>query len=342
MGYSFNISTFNNVLRELSADYIIYAPVKIFNKGVFSDTDLVTYGQIKTLEDIEFEEKSHFSSKEIFFPITQTLFYFTEDAFSLPKISPKKIIIFCRPCDANGIQRLDQIFLKNGDLMDNYYNELRKKVHLFVLECKYSFDTCFCVSMGANKVDRYSAFIRRAGDTVLCDVSVDFEDRFSKYGTYVNMTPVFIESNDIKVDIPEKIPKSIFYHKLWDEYSERCIACGRCNVVCPTCSCFTMQDIFYEDNPYCGERRRVWASCMIDGFTDMAGGNSFRKNKGERMRFRLLHKIHDFKQKFGSNHHMCVGCGRCSDVCPENISFTACIQKLNQAVQSSDQRGLKS
>lgn len=53
---------------------------------------------------------------------------------------------------------------------------------------------------------------------------------------------------------------------------------------------------FYKENENVGERRRVWASCQVDGYTDIAGGNSFRKKQGERMRFKTMHKIHDFKK----------------------------------------------
>ena len=53
---------------------------------------------------------------------------------------------------------------------------------------------------------------------------------------------------------------------------------------CPTCTCFTMQDLFYSENGKVGERRRIWASCMVDGFTDVAGGGSYRKKNGERIR----------------------------------------------------------
>lgn len=98
--------------------------------------------------------------------------------------------------------------------------------------------------------------------------------------------------------------------------------------VCPTCTCFTMQDIFYKDNPKAGERRRVWASCQVDGYSDIAGGHSFRQSQGERMRFKVLHKVADYKKRFG--YHMCVGCGRCENVCPEYISYVACLQKLKE------------
>ena len=117
---------------------------------------------------------------------------------------------------------------------------------------------------------------------------------------------------------------------MWDEYSERCIACGRCTFVCPTCTCNSMQDIYYSDNENVGERRRVWASCQVPGYTTMAGGHEFRKSNGEKMRFKIMHKVYDYKKRWG--YHMCVGCGRCDDICPEYISVSGCINKLQDAM----------
>ena len=131
-----------------------------------------------------------------------------------------------------------------------------------------------------------------------------------------------VTKDAVSVKIPDALPENAATLDLWKDYSSRCISCGRCNFVCPTCTCFTMQDLFYRDNDHgrAGERRRVWASCQVDGYTDMAGGICFRKDPGERMRFKVLHKISDYKKRFG--YHMCVGCGRCENICPEYISYT--------------------
>ncbi|MCC6107934.1 MAG: 4Fe-4S dicluster domain-containing protein, partial [Atopobium sp.] len=61
-------------------------------------------------------------------------------------------------------------------------------------------------------------------------------------------------------------------------------------------------------------------------------GGSYRKTAGERMRFKVLHKVYDFRRRFG--YDMCVGCGRCDDICPEYISFAACVNKLNAACEA--------
>ncbi len=123
---------------------------------------------------------------------------------------------------------------------------------------------------------------------------------------------------------------------MWRDY-DRCIGCGRCNFACPTCSCYTAQDVFYKDNPSNGERRRVWASCHVDEFTTMAGGHSFRGSKGDRMRFKVMHKVADFKSRFGQ--HMCVGCGRCDTVCPEYISYINAVNKVSTIVKANREGG---
>ncbi|KXG76104.1 anaerobic sulfite reductase subunit AsrA [Thermotalea metallivorans] len=323
---------FNHALKDLSKEYKIYAPIRLKEIGRFSETDVVRYGEISMVEEIVTDEKSHFSPKEILFPITQTLFYFTEEEYKEPKEDGKKIIIFLRPCDINGVKRLDQIFLQNGKDKDIYYECLREKVKFFMMECVEGFESCFCVSMDANKTENYAAAIR-FGEELLLEVKDDgLMNIFQGLGKETNFTPEFIEENRVKVCLPDvnKITLELFEHEMWKEYSQRCIACGRCNFVCSTCSCWTMQDIFYDENKNNGERRRVWAGCHVDGFTDMAGGHGFRKNYGDRMRFKTMHKINDFKKRNG--YHMCVGCGRCDDICPEYISFSNCINKVTKIV----------
>ena len=61
MGYKLSIENFNSALKELSKEYKIYAPKVLEGKGRFSDTDMVRYGEISTVEEIEFNKKSQFS-----------------------------------------------------------------------------------------------------------------------------------------------------------------------------------------------------------------------------------------------------------------------------------------
>ncbi len=332
MGYSLNNDNMNTVIKKWSENYFIYAPKCFEGGGTFSDTDVVRYGKVESVEEIVFDKKSDFSFKEVLLPISETLFYFTEEVVKEADEGKNKAIIFLRSCDLHSVKRLDEIYLKNG-FEDYYYKRLRENVKFILMGCKSSFENCFCVDMVTNKVDSYHASIDYDGESFLIDNKCsDFENDFeNSFNKKQEVIPSYVTENHVKVNIPDNITLDIIKSKMWDEYDSRCISCGRCNFVCPTCTCFTMQDIFYTDNGNAGERRRVWASCMVDGYTDVAGGGSYRKNNGQRMRFKVLHKVYDYKKRNG--YHMCVGCGRCDDICPQYISYSNCINKLENAMK---------
>ncbi|BEP29243.1 anaerobic sulfite reductase subunit AsrA [Helicovermis profundi] len=334
MGIHLSNIAFNDYLEKLSEKYRIFAPIVKEGKGKFAETNVVGYGEIKTLEEIEIDKKSYFSPKEIFYPIRETLFYFTDNKIEVPKFEEKPLVIFVRPCDLNGVRKLDTIFLRNGEAVDFYYKRRRDLVKFVMMECTEGFDTCFCVSMGSNEAHDYDAAIRFEDGSVslkIVDDALMVENLDGQEN--IDFEPEFIKENKVKVNIPDvdKVTKETFNNEIWKEYTSRCIACGRCNTSCITCSCFTMQDVSLSDDNRIGERRRVWTGCHVNGFSDMAGGHSFRDKNGERMRFKTMHKINDFYKRF--DEHMCVGCGRCDDVCPEYISFSKCINKLNEIVK---------
>jgi anaerobic sulfite reductase subunit A len=332
MGFKMTVESYNEYLEKLSEKYKIFAPKVFEGKGSYSDTDVVRYGEISDINEVVFDKKSDFSYKEVLLPITQTLFYFTEDEWIEPKQEEKGAIIFLRSCDMHSVRRIDDIYLRNG-FEDPYYKALRERTKFVLIGCSESFENCFCVSMGTNKTDEHQAYIKVEDDMVYFDVKdAELEailDDLSREEADVKVD--FVTENIVKVNIPENLDLKVMDSSMWKEYSARCIACGRCNFVCPTCTCFTMQDVFYKDNKKAGERRRVWASCQVDGYTNMAGGHGFRLDKGQRMRFKVLHKVYDYKKKWGYN--MCVGCGRCDDICPEYISFSNCVNKLEKGME---------
>ncbi len=167
------------------------------------------------------------------------------------------------------------MFLENGGAADPYYRRRREKLHFFMIECRESFENCFCVSMGSNATDNYAAAFRFGEDSVEVEVKDSRFVEFFASGTLSSFAPEFVKENVKKVTVPsvEEMPPELFVSPLWDEYDSRCIACGRCNTSCVTCTCFSSLDLFYSDSRNCGERRRVWDGCHLDGFTDMAGGH---------------------------------------------------------------------
>ncbi|VBB06993.1 alpha-helical ferredoxin [Lucifera butyrica] len=322
-GYRLTLPAWQEYFEGLQKEFDIWAPVVCSGKGAYTGTDSVRYKPVHSFTEIAYDRKSDFSARETLLPITQTLFYFTEDNWTEPKVRDRKILLFLRSCDIHALRRLDQIYLENGPA-DPYYKAVRDQVSICLIECRQSFANCFCASLNTNRTENYDLFVRPDGDFV--DVQIKNSAFPALQGCTAEIEPRFVTDNAVRVTMPANLPDHVFEVAFWQEYSSRCIGCGRCNFVCPTCTCFSMQDIFYKDNEKSGERRRVWASCMVDGFTDMAGGHSFRQSYGERMRFRVLHKVYDYKKRFGES--MCVGCGRCDDVCPEYISFSHAINRL--------------
>ena len=329
MGRRWNQEEAKRLFKRLRQEYDVYAPRLFEGTGCFSDTDVVRYGTVDSFEEIVWDKKSDYSFKEALLPISETIMYFTENSTSIPE-EPRKRLIFLRSCELNALERLDEIYLKNG-AEDFYYKRIRENAKFVLMGCEKSFDSCFCVSMGTNRCEGSHAYAHRNQETLYLDIT-DTELAKCAEGLCAEEASEDVrwaEENDIKVEIPLELPADIAGNEIWKTYGSRCIGCGRCNFVCPTCTCFTMQDIFYQDNENAGERRRVWASCQVDGYTDMAGGLNFRKSQGERLRFKVLHKIQDYKKRFGAQ--MCVGCGRCEQICPEYISYTACLSKLSKS-----------
>ena len=336
MGYQFSKQQAEQMFRKLSEKYDLFAPVVKEGEGCFSDTDVIRYAKVSSPDEVAWEAKSDYSFKEALLPINETLFYFTEEETTVPRSPRKDPLIFLRSCDLHAVKRLDEIYLRNG-YEDFYYARIRQRAKFVLMGCPSTCKSGFCVSMGTNRAENYDLYLKLAGDTLYADYRCqELEDLALETGAAkADVASDYVTENDEKVTLPKKLSNESFTKKIWEEYGSRCIGCGRCNFVCPTCTCFTMQDIFYRDNEKAGERRRVWASCQVDGYTDMAGGIIFRKSQADRFRFKVMHKIYDYEKRFG--YPMCVGCGRCDDVCPEYISYSNCVDRLAKEEEAHEE-----
>lgn len=333
MTYNIDYAKMDIILDSLKEKYNVYGPVKTRSKGI-------VYGKVKSASDIVYDEKTTSSPKEVIYPVVQKLLYFTADECVETKLDDDKgILLFARPCDINGLERLDLIFNENGNAPDFYYARLREKLKVVMIECRESFENCFCCSMATNKTDNYSMAVKFDENGLLASVKDDELRPYFKGKEAADYTPSFVEENQIKVEVPKNITEDmledIYALDLWKEYNENCMSCGRCNARCISCSCFDTIDITYNETSKDGERRRVWSSCMLEDFSTMAGGHGVRSSAGDRMRFKTMHKIYDFDKRFGKGN-MCVGCGRCSDSCSKDISFSDTINKLSLALNKQE------
>ena len=330
MGYCVEPERMDEILRELSESYHIYAP------RLDAQKKRVRFGKITSVRQIVNDRQSDYSPKEVFYPISQVMFYFREDRVDECELKDdKKILIFARSCDINAVHRPDNIFLKNGGAEDIFYKRIREKVRYILMECPESFENCFCVSAGSNRTDEYSAAVRLGTDEILVDIRDEELKEYFKDEEPQEFSVRFIERNEKQVRIPKinrSNLKAVSDLEYWKKFDEKCIACGGCNTVCGTCTCFDTVDIIYEEGSNEGERRRTWSGCMLEDFTRTAGGARSRKTKGANMRFKVFHKFYDYKDRFGEGH-MCVGCGRCDIRCPEKISFFDTVCEIHDEIE---------
>jgi len=328
MTYTLQKQAMDNLFQSWSKDYLIYGPTLIKNTGRFSDTDSVRYDKLTSIDQLEFDKKSDYSFKDIIFPISEMLFSYDATGTHIPEPKHQGALVFLRACDTHALTRLDQIFLENGK-PDFYYKRLRENLKIVLLPCRTSFENCFCVSMKSNIPHQFDYALEVKDGAYILNTQASSLSALLKKEKTIDYTVPFVTSNTVVVEHAKKIDvAALTKSEMWREYDSRCINCGRCNLVCPTCTCWTMQDIHYSDNKSAGERRRIHASCMVDNFDRVAGNHVYRPKNGDRMRYKTLHKVYDHKLRFGVD--LCVGCGRCDDICPEYISFSNILNKVAQ------------
>ena len=114
-------------------------------------------------------------------------------------------------------------------------------------------------------------------------------------------------------------------HKEWEEQAKLCTSCGTCTMVCPTCFCYHVED-FNRWNMKDGERVRMWDSCQLIDFAEVAMGENFRKDRTARLKWRIYHKLAYWKEQFGTDG--CTGCGRCMSYCIAQIDMTKSIAEI--------------
>jgi ferredoxin len=225
------------------------------------------------------------------------------------------------------------------DLKDPYYLARRKNTVLLSLVCDKPLDTCFCTSVGGGPSSGDGSDIRMVhlGNRLLLEALTEKGESLissakqflkkPKQSDLEEKEKIVAESEKkvprIKVDgIKENLEKG-FNLPLWSAIAERCLGCGVCTYLCPTCYCFDITDEVKGEK---GKRIRTWDSCQYPLFTLHASGHNPRPSKTERMRQRIMHKFFYAVENFGRT--FCVGCGRCVRSCPVNLDLRESIELI--------------
>jgi len=254
-----------------------------------------------------------------------------------------RVLFGVHPCDINALMLMDNVFL--GEFEDPYYKARRESTLLVGVSCQPD-PRCFCNAWGTDEVhwgfdifltdlgDRYFVSVRSVEGAELLDRCVE-TSHIAPQDTadFQRKTREFKESFSAKLETSQ-IPLLLdakFDDPVWDELGERCLSCGACSMVCPTCYCFDVKDTLTADGSE-GSRIRVWDSCQFSEFAEVAHGHNFRASRASRVKYRYYHKQWGYLSKF--ERVLCVGCGRCERACKADINPRVVIEALQQGGES--------
>ena len=244
-------------------------------------------------------------------------------------------LVGVRACELHGIAIQDKVFL-GGSYADRDYAARRKDAFIVAVNCFEPSGTCFCVSMGTGpKADAgYDLVLTEILDGThrfLVEVGTERGGEVLRQLPSREAEPVDFEAAAASVErATERMGRSVDATDLrgllarnleserWDEVATRCLTCGNCTLVCPTCFCSSVEDVTDLTGDH-AERTRSWDSCFSVDHSYIHGG-SIRPSGRSRYRQWLTHKFGTWYDQFDSSG--CIGCGRCIAWCPVGIDVT--------------------
>jgi ferredoxin len=155
-------------------------------------------------------------------------------------------------------------------------------------------------------------------------------NRFTDAG---EMQPAATEPS-LPLDKIEEWLEGHFEDELWRDIALRCLGCGACTSICPTCHCFDIVD--ETDGTASGTRRRNWDTCQTSTFTVHTSGHNPRPDQNARCRQRIVHKFEIYPKRF--QHVLCTGCGRCVEACPAGVNLPEILGRIETCVLSIEGR----
>jgi sulfhydrogenase subunit beta (sulfur reductase) len=334
-----------SLVTSIGEEMEVVGPVAKGDKFVFGPID--DFSQLRLDYNITL-----LPPKKYFLPQEEPILKYKlgEAVRSEPVIEAKpRVIMGMHPCDINATWLLDLAF--STDNLDTHYMEKRKKAIIIGLDCNEPCDEhSFCKGMRSLTVESgYDLFLTDIGDAYMVEygspVGMELLARHkgTREATDEDMSrfravqdakwPKFTYKLAMNVsDLPSLLAIS-YDNPIWEELGEKCLACGACTLVCPTCYCFDVRDMLAL-NLKEGQRLRIWDSCQLPEFATLAGGENFRKTRADRQRHRFFRKGKYLMEMFGKVG--CVGCGRCVRSCLVHIDP---VEVFNTLKRTSVPRG---
>lgn len=287
--------------------------------------------------------RSYSSPKNFFLPFKEDLSTYHLDEGDWEQeikytIHPR-VIVGMRACDINALRKLDEVLLKS--VYPNPYYYARRRNTIIIGLDHEPLDDCFCRSMDANVAFRgFDLFLTDIGDKYVVAIASDTgyilatrfggqeitdEDQLHYKRVKREIESKFKTQVDVTI-VPELMDLE-FESDVWKKWGDKCLSCGSCAMVCPSCYCYGVEeevDLTFTT----ATKRRFLYSCNLLDFATVAGGHNFRPEPEIRLKYRYYHRFRGFVEAF--NQSLCVGCNRCGVACPAGIHPKAVIDDLIQ------------
>ncbi len=312
------------LIEALADEYTVYAPQ--------AEGDVIAFRPIQFAEDIVLDYRnSTVSPKGLFLPRAEVLYEFDGKDFVDQTLPDEPRLIFgIRPCDCRALTMLDRVFDGEG-VKDPFYVARRANTVLVALACNRPLSTCFCTAVGGDPFGEEGAdiLLADAGESLIAkSLTPKGETLLARHAKFFPSNKSPENWDDQAKNARDKIncalnldgitPRlgKLFDDGIWDTVSRKCLGCGACSYLCPTCYCF---DLTNEKTPAGARKVRCWDCCMFSLFTHHASGHNPRPTNAARFRQKIMHKFNYYPESYGAPS--CVGCGRCIRSCPANLDI---------------------
>lgn len=322
----------------LARDYDVCIPVKKGDQRFFrkydGNSENAVIGEVRTFDPL----KSFFTrAREI-----------VAEGYSpdLPHSGDRPFaIVGAKACDLKGFKVQDYVYW-DDDYKDSSYIKMREENLIISSDCTNSIDTCFCLAVDIqpfpkedfdiNLSETDEGFLAEAGsgkgESIISEHSSLFKEadanivsmRDRKREMVANSVEKNIKENKIPhEDLLEGVIEKNYESDIWNKEAGKCVECGACTIICPTCHCFLLYDQKDDEKM---ARLRIWDSCMFKNYARVAGGENPRSRLWMRLRNRFEKKFDFFPKK--KDIYACTGCGRCISACPAKIDIREVLKNL--------------